>query len=204
MVQRSGLIAGPLSESELDMLDQLLMETLRLENAMDISMLDGFLTAIVIGPNVIPPSAWIPWVWDCEAGKAKPYFKNEKIAKRTYELIFRHMNDIARTLHEAPADYEPLLMENSHHGDPIPIIDEWCYGFMRGVAMDSIHWAPLTTSRPELFKTLRLYGTEEGFAELQIKKYSLRHHKTLARGLADTVQQIHAHWLSLRSPQPRH
>src|ERR1019366_7345350 len=31
---------------------------------MDVSSLDGFLCAVLSGPNVIMPSKWIPWVWD--------------------------------------------------------------------------------------------------------------------------------------------
>jgi len=43
----------------------------------------------------------------------------------------RYMNGIAATLQQAPVQYEPLLMENPNGGDPIPIIDEWCSGFMK-------------------------------------------------------------------------
>jgi uncharacterized protein len=31
---------------------------------MDVSTLDGFLCAVLSGPNVIMPSEWMRWVWD--------------------------------------------------------------------------------------------------------------------------------------------
>lgn len=31
---------------------------------MDLSTLDGFLTAIVSGPSMVMPSEWLRWVWD--------------------------------------------------------------------------------------------------------------------------------------------
>ena len=36
------------------------------EDAMELSELDGFLTAIAIGPELIMPSEWLPVVWGGE------------------------------------------------------------------------------------------------------------------------------------------
>ena len=100
----------PLSDRELDQLNDFLMEKSGLENAMDIAMLDGYLTAIVSGPRTILPSEWLPRVWDVVDGRDTPKFKNKAQAQRVYESLMRHMNDIARTLYHAPEQYEPLLM----------------------------------------------------------------------------------------------
>lgn len=189
----------PLSDAEIDKLNDFLLETSGLEDAMDVAMLDGYLTAIVSGPQMIPPSQWLPRVWDIENGRATPKFKSKAQAQRIFEWLMRHMNDIARTLHTAPDYYEPLLMENPNHGNPILIIDEWCTGFMAGVALDGENWHPLLIAQPELFRVLKLYGTAEGFHELHEKRYSLEQHKVMAEGLGDTVRLIHAYWLKQRS-----
>jgi uncharacterized protein len=195
---------APLSDQEITKLNDFLIDKSGLENAMDIAMLDGYLTAIVVGPRTILPSQWLPYVWDMEQGKASPKFKRPAEAQRVYEQLMRHMNDIARTLNRAPEDYEPLLMENPNHGDPIPIIDEWCMGFMKGVRLDEQNWSPLLTKDPKLFEILTLYGTEAGFERLLCKKYSLAQHKQFAEGLADTVRIIHAYWLKQRLPPTAH
>ena len=194
----------PLSDQEITKLNDFLIDKSGLENAMDIAMLDGYLTAIVSGPRTILPSQWLPYVWDMDHGQDRPPFKTAQQAQRIFGWIMRHMNDIARTLNHAPEHYEPLLMENPNHGDPIPIMDDWCMGFMKGVRLDESHWQSLITQKPELFEVLRLYGTEDGFKILLKKKYSLAEHKRFAEGLADTVRIVHAYWLRRRISEPSH
>ena len=125
---------GPLTNAEIEELDQFLLDAEEIEEAMDVSTLDGFLTAIVCGPKTIMPSEWLPWVWDMEHGKDAPQFKDEARAQRILGLLMRHMNDIAQTLHQAPEHYEPLFMENPNNGDPVPIIDEVFRLHERGAA----------------------------------------------------------------------
>ena len=168
---------------------------------MDISTLDGFLTAIVCGPKNILPSEWTRWVWDMENGEDAPEFKDQAEAQRILGLMMRYMNDIAHTLQHAPDQYEPLLMENPNGGDPIPIMDEWCCGFMKGIRLDSEGWLPVLAGKPAWMSTIMLYGTEEGWEALKGKKLSLDEHKALAGGLADTVRKIHALWFEERRQQ---
>lgn len=95
-------------------------------------------------------------------------------------------------------------MENPNHGDPIPIIDDWCMGFMKGVMLDEPNWQPLITQKPELFEVLYLYGTEVGFKILLEKNYPLKQHKRWAAELGDTVRIIHAYWLRRRISESSH
>jgi uncharacterized protein len=189
---------GPLADEEMEELDQFLLNAEGLEESMDISTLDGFLTAIVCGPRTIMPSEWLPWVWDMESGKVAPTFKDRAQAQRILGLVMRHMNDIAATLYQAPQNYEPLLMENPNNGNAIPIIDDWCSGFMKGVHLDSDGWLPVVVGKPEWMSTITLYGTEEGWEVLERKNLSLEEHRALAAGLSGAVQQIHAFWLEQR------
>jgi uncharacterized protein len=192
---------GPLADEEIRELDEFLLEAEGIDEAMDLSTLDGFLTAILCGPKTILPSEWLHWVWDMERGEDVPVFEDQAQAQRILGLLMRHMNDIAETLHEAPEDYEPVLMENPNDGAPIPIIDDWCAGFMKGVQLDRDGWLPVLVGKPEWLSTILLYGTEEGWEALQKKELSLDEHKALANGLADSVQKIHAFWLAQRRTQ---
>src|ERR1700687_1508650 len=90
--------SGPLTNLEIEELDAFLLSDDGLENAMDVSSLDGFLCAVLSGPNVIMPSKWIPWVWDSTEGNQSPEFTSEKQAQRILDLLMRHANDIAVTL----------------------------------------------------------------------------------------------------------
>lgn len=195
------LAQGPLTDAEIKELDQFLLDAEGIEESMDISTLDGFLTAIVCGPRTIMPSEWMRWVWDMKSGEDAPEFKDPAQAQRILGLLMRHMNDIAQTLHQAPEHYEPLLMENPNGGDPIPILDEWCIGFMKGVRLDSEGWRPVIVGKPDWMSTIILYGTQEGWEALKKKNLSLDEHKALAEELAGTVRQIHALWLEQRGKQ---
>ena len=67
-----------LTEAELDELEDYLLSLDERDDSMDLSMLDGFLTAIISGQRLIPPSEWMPWVWDIRKGGEDPPFKNER------------------------------------------------------------------------------------------------------------------------------
>ncbi|MGH6820069.1 MAG: UPF0149 family protein [Methylocella sp.] len=190
-----------MTDEEIKELEQFLFDAGGIEKSMDVSTLDGFLTAIVCGPKTIMPSEWMRWVWDMQYGEDAPEFKDQAQAQRILELLMRHMNDIAHTLHTAPENFEPLLMENPNDGDPIPILDEWCSGFMKGVQLDSQGWLPLIAGKPDWMSTIMLYGTEEGWETLERKNLSLAEHIALAGGLAGTVQKIHGLWLAQRREQ---
>ena len=192
---------GPLTDAEIEELDQFLLNAEGIEESMDISTLDGFLTAIVCGPKTIMPSEWMRWVWDMEDGEDAPEFTDQAQAQRILELMMRHMNDIAQTLHQAPEQYEPLLMENPNGGNPIPILDEWCSGFMKGVQLDSEGWLPVTIGKSDWMSTIMLYGTEEGWEVLKKKNLSVAEHMALADDLAETIRKIHDLWLEQRRKQ---
>ena len=86
------LTAQPLSEAELDDLDAFLMSDAMPEDGMDISTLDGFLAAVVLNPDVVLPSQWLPWVWDMDDAEDEPVFKSAEEAERITGLIMRHYN----------------------------------------------------------------------------------------------------------------
>lgn len=185
----------PLSDTELDELDQFLMSDATREESMDIAMLDGFLTALAIGPNTLPPSRWMPVIWGGEMT-----WESEAQAKRMMSLVFRHANDILFTLRGYPDDFEPLLYEREHEGKKIPIIDEWCTGFVRGMALDEEAWRPLLDSEEggEMLFPIMLYGTEVGWEQLRDDPALENRHEEFAASLGDSVIAIMDWWLPTR------
>src|SRR5258705_13841482 len=82
-----------LTNQETEELDAFLLSDDGRENAMDVSGVDGFLCAVLSGPNVIMPSEWMRWVWDSAEGQQSPEFTSEKQAQRILDLLMRHAND---------------------------------------------------------------------------------------------------------------
>ena len=137
-----------LNEAELDHLNQFLLDRIPEdadddytkdtdEGILDVSELDGFFTAVVSSPVMIPPSQWLPAVW----GEYEPEWESEKEFENIFTLLMRHMNDIAATLMEQPEYFEALFQERVVKGKIYSIVDEWCEGYLRGVALAAAQWS---------------------------------------------------------------
>jgi uncharacterized protein len=135
----------PLSDEELDALDQLLV-ALPGETAMNVEGLDGYLTALLVGPRLLPrfkSADWMPAVWGGDGAGSAP-FTSQKQRKRTALLVLRHLRTIDRQLSEAPAAWEPVFsVAESAQGELLVDAEDWCIGFLQAVQLDPAAWAPL-------------------------------------------------------------
>jgi uncharacterized protein len=141
------------------------------------------------------------WVWDTEHGKDSPNFSSEDEAGRIFSMLTRHMNDITRTLSQAPEYYEPLLLENINNGNPIPILDEWCMGFVKGMSLDEEGWSDIAVANPQWLSTIFLYGTEKGWETLLAKDIPLEEHIEMSERLTTDVLNIYSGLKALRESQ---
>lgn len=137
----------PLTDAELDELEAFLASDSVPQDCMDLEMLDGFLTAMISGPDVVQPSEWLPQVWS-EGGKsASPAFSGSDQAQRIMALVLRHLVGIQRTLTESPTRFRPLLYmpdENARKSERTPPEGTaWCEGYMAGVKLRDDDWQPL-------------------------------------------------------------
>lgn len=191
----------PLSEAELDELDQFLTAETMPKESMDIAMLDGFLTALIVGPNTPIPKQWLPEVWG--ENEASPMqFENETQAERMLSLVMRMFNDRILSLQGDIDEFEPLIFEHEVDGELTPIIDEWCMGFVRGMHLDPEGWKPLLAADDEasasLLTPMLLYGTEEGWEELDHNPALKDRHLDLAASIGPCVLGIRDYWLPAR------
>jgi uncharacterized protein len=159
----------------------------------DVVELEGFLTAIVIGPNTLSPLAWLPKVW----GGKHPDFKDVEELNRFVALVMRFYNSIVAIFETSPEEFEPTFYEREVRGNAVFIVDEWCWGFMKGVRLDAAGWKPLKRERAELLKPLQLFGTNAGFRELDAGGADKMHTLWSPR-IAPAVREIHAFWLPHR------
>jgi len=79
---------------KLQKLDDFLISDVVSDDAMLLCELDGFLAAVIICPDMILPSEWMPCIW----GEESPEFESEQQAQTIIGLIMEHYNDIAREL----------------------------------------------------------------------------------------------------------
>ena len=150
-------ISKPLSDDEIEELDDFLLSDMTPESCMDISILDGFLTGVVLTPIQIPPSEWLNWVWDSEEGEESPNFNTSTESSKAVDYIFRHYNHVVTLLKDG--DFEPIFF-GLH--DDFSDASLWCEGFMLCVTKFKDNWKEILKEKPDLFEPIVLLGTEAG------------------------------------------
>jgi yecA family protein len=188
------LPSSPLTDSELDFLDETLLKYGNDDSILGLSELDGFLTAIVSGPDVVMPSRWLTAMWG--GVDNQPEWESEQAIEQFMSLVIRHMNSIATVLMDFPEDFEALFNINAQSEDTILIAEEWCFGYMRGV--DLGQWPELPDEMDTWLEAIRLHGQEENFAVL--KTLTLEEHQQTVAEIEPAVRRLHAYWLARRSP----
>jgi uncharacterized protein len=135
----------PLSDAELDELEVFLASDAVPQDCMDLEMLDGYLTAVVSGPEVIQPSEWLPQVWSEAA----------RVPRRCSSTTTRHSDHGARAppfrRHPAhagriPTRFRPLLYvpdEGAARRARAGRGDRVVRGYMAGVKIRDDEWQPL-------------------------------------------------------------
>lgn len=155
-----------LSDIEIDELDDFLMSEVMLENSMDISTLDGFFAALVLNPDVIMPSEYLPWIWDMEEGEDAPAFASPEQANYILQLVKRYYNGVLITIDND--SFAPLLYTvEQEDGSEFFDAEGWCMGFMQGVFLFTAPWKEIFEKHPGFLAPMVLLGTQQGWDMLE-------------------------------------
>jgi uncharacterized protein len=127
----------PLTDAELERLTAAL-KRFGDKRAMNLEQLDGFLSALICCPELVPPSEYLPVVWGGDIA-LEDQFSAHPILNDFLSLIMRHWNSIIDVLQSGEV-YLPLLLEDEK-GDTHA--NDWANGFLRGMELRKEHWAPL-------------------------------------------------------------
>jgi uncharacterized protein len=109
---------------------------------MMLSELDGFLTGIIVGPDFIPPSKWLPAIW----GGEYPQFRDAARAQAVLGAIMGRYNEIIHQIEEEA--FQPILSRFVETG----IVDasDWAYGFAQTIALQPRRWMKMVKSEAGL------------------------------------------------------
>ena len=134
----------PLTEDELEQLEELLVSDEVPADCMNLEMLDGYLAAIVASPLPIPVEDWLPAVWTADEGEVG--FGSGSTLQKAIELVLRYYNDQLAAIADEEGDeegeaegWQPFCYAQGGDDDPA-IGEEWTNGFEQGFEMWPVEW----------------------------------------------------------------
>lgn len=134
----------PLAGAELDALDQLLA-ALPADGAMSLDGVDGYLTALQVGPpgllTVLPSADWLPGVWGGDGADAAVPFASKRQRKATVVQLLRHLRHLGHQFDTAPDAWEPIFSIAEKGEDEWVDARDWCAGFLQAVDLQPGAWA---------------------------------------------------------------
>ena len=125
---------------KLRQLDDFLLGDAVGDDAMLLSDLDGFLAGIVVCPDLIMPSEWMPLIW----GDDEPVFETMDQLQTINGLIMGHYNDIIRQLDRGR--YAPVFDIDTRHEDVM--WETWIEGFYTALTLRPDAWASFDEGGP--------------------------------------------------------
>ena len=127
----------PLTDVELERLSGVLG---RFDNKhpMNLENLDGFLAALICGPEIVRPSEYLPLICGDDM-VLEDSFGAQSVLQDFLSLVMRHWNVIADTLHSGDV-FLPLLLEDD---GGVTRANDWAKGFLRGMEFHKEQWAAL-------------------------------------------------------------
>jgi uncharacterized protein len=142
IMERQHMVEGiPLGgPADLDRLAAFLRSAKAPDNSMGVSDLDGFLTGLIVGPEPIMPSDWLPVIW----GHEEPKFANMDEAQAIIGMIMGRYNEIVHHLAADPPVLQPVFMQAP---DGQVIIADWAAGFLDAAKLRPKAWAPLVRDK---------------------------------------------------------
>jgi uncharacterized protein len=115
-----------LDKDEIDWLHDLFAHT---DAAMSVEVLDGYFTALIVGPEPVMPSEYLAEIWGGEG----PVYDDREQGEFALNLLMRHWNSIVQRL-ETLKPCAPIM------ADTALVARDWADGFMRGVSLRMPVW----------------------------------------------------------------
>jgi uncharacterized protein len=125
-----------LTSDLIDELDAFLSSDQTPDDCMQLCDLDGFLTGIVVSPELIMPSEWEPVIWRGEP----PDYKDLQQVQHITGIIMARYNEIIHMLMDEPGVFEPILYQTP---DGAVLADDWAAGFMEAFTLRVDAWDPI-------------------------------------------------------------
>lgn len=115
----------PLTENELERLQDLLDAVPAPLEPLDVAMLDGFLVGVLLQPKAVPAFQWTRHVLDGEEGRNPPAGFD---AKPLFALVKRRYAELNQAI-VGRQWFDPLVFELEEDAEPSEVVFPWVAGF---------------------------------------------------------------------------
>ena len=180
----------PLNAADFTSLEDTLLKYGDDHSVLNPSELDGYFTALVSGPAPVDIAEWFPAIW----GGQNPEWETPEEARQFIDLCVRHLNTLAGQLAHGSHGFLPRFEQTEHQGQTVTLAEEWCFGYLRGVAI--AHWTPLPAIQAGLLSAISDCAEQDNFelpADLDVAA-----HQHQVSELAPAARALHDYWLSQR------
>ncbi len=105
---------------------------------LSVSGLDGFFTALVSSPSVLPGAQWMPLIF--ADGSKGPVWDSTDEFMAFFSQITSVLDRVADTFQDNPTEYYPLLRQNLACDNPTAqSVQEWCKGYLKVASLWSVN-----------------------------------------------------------------
>ncbi|MBP6748531.1 MAG: UPF0149 family protein [Xanthomonadaceae bacterium] len=136
---------APLDDDNLERLSELLDARAVPFKGLNLEALDGFLSALAVGPETVPTDEWRPVVW----GGKPPRWRDAEEAADVDTLLAGHVRLVEQRVRydgdDLPDRLAPLIWlpedPSAHNDDALDVGRDWAEGFLRGVELRETAWS---------------------------------------------------------------
>lgn len=159
--------------------------------------INGFLTAIVSGPNMIMPSVWMDFL-----GLNNGNYESMDEAQETIGCIMAMYNDIAHQLQDQTFRIINPYLKNKYKSNVSTAKNLWAKGYVLGVGYDKDVWLANDEVLTLLFPILSLRMDDEILQQLiHTKIVNLKPSQEYSEDqMSEAANAVYKYWLKQRNP----
>lgn len=180
----------PLNAADFELIEDTLLQYGDDHSVLNPCELDGYFTALVSGPTQVDIAEWFPGIW----GGENPAWETPEQCRQFIDLCVRHINTLAAQLTQAPQAFKARFEQTEHQGQNLLLAEEWCFGYLRGVAVGN--WPEMPAPQVQALQLIIDCAEQDNFelpADLDLEQ-----HRQQIAAIEPAAWQLHAYWLAQR------
>ncbi|MGE8353973.1 MAG: UPF0149 family protein [Pseudomonas protegens] len=181
---------SPLNAADFEVIEDTLLKYGDDHSVLNPCELDGYFTALVSGPAQVDIAEWFPGIW----GGENPNWETPEECRQFIDLCVRHINTLAAQLSTAPEGFKARFEQTEHQGQNLLLAEEWCFGYLRGVAVGN--WPQMPAPQVQALQLIIDCAEQDNFelpADLDLEQ-----HRQQITALEPAARQLHAYWSAQR------